>query len=69
LVASRYRSVEYKRSIYVTKDIEAGEVFTKENIRVIRPGYGLAPKFYDLILGKTASKPLKSGTPLAWENL
>jgi pseudaminic acid synthase len=55
---------EFARSIFVVKDIIKGEVFTKENIRSIRPGYGLHPKYYYEILGKTAKMNLKKGTPL-----
>jgi pseudaminic acid synthase len=60
------KSLEYKRSVYVVKDIAAGEPFTKENLRVIRPGYGLLPKFYDTVLGKSAKSDIKAGTPLTW---
>ena len=49
------------------KDIEAGEAFTTENLRVIRPADGLEPKYYDLIVGKKASKAIKAGTPLSWD--
>ena len=54
----------FKRSIYVVEDIKAGEVFTKENLRVIRPGDGLAPKYYGETLGKKAKSDIKKGTPL-----
>ncbi|MDX5482352.1 MAG: pseudaminic acid synthase [Hymenobacteraceae bacterium] len=57
----------FKRSVYAAKDIAAGEAFSKENIRVIRPGLGLAPKHYDELLGKPASKAIKAGTPLSWD--
>ncbi|QCR22998.1 pseudaminic acid synthase [Pontibacter sp. SGAir0037] len=57
----------FKRSIYAARDIEAGEAFTKENIRVIRPGLGLAPKHYEELLSKTAAKSIKAGTPLTWD--
>lgn len=57
-------SLVYKRSIYVTKDIMVGEKFTKENIRVIRPGDGLAPKYWEKVLGKSASVAIKMGQPL-----
>ncbi|MHC2990956.1 N-acetylneuraminate synthase [Pontibacter sp. HJ8] len=57
----------FKRSVYAAKDISAGEPLTKENIRVIRPGLGLAPKHYEDLLGKAASKDIKAGTPLSWE--
>lgn len=58
------KSKAFKRSIYVVKDVNEGDVFTKENVRVIRPGDGLAPKYYDQILGKKSSRKLASGTPL-----
>ncbi len=57
------KSKMFKRSIYVVKDMKAGEKFTKENIRVIRPGDGLQPKFYEEVLGKNAKCDLKRGTP------
>ena len=56
----------FKRSVYAAKDIAAGEVFTKENIRVIRPGLGLAPKHYQELLGKAAKQNIKAGTPFTW---
>jgi pseudaminic acid synthase len=63
------KSLQFRRSIYISKDIKAGEVLTKENIRVIRPGFGLDPKYYDLLLGKQIKRDLKIGTPLSWEQL
>ncbi|RFS17248.1 pseudaminic acid synthase [Emticicia sp. C21] len=61
---SEKKSLLFKRSIYVVKDIKAGELFTEENIRVIRPGDGMAPKYYESLLGKVASMPFKAGTSL-----
>lgn len=55
-------SCQFKRSIYVVKDIKKWEVITKENIRIIRPGYGLAPKFYEEILGKIVTEDIARGT-------
>lgn len=63
------KSLRYKRSIYVVEDIAEGEEFTKENIRVIRPGDGMKPKFFEKVLGKKAKQELKRGTPLSWEIL
>ncbi|MBS1645319.1 MAG: pseudaminic acid synthase [Bacteroidetes bacterium] len=57
------KSINYKRSIYVIKDIEAGEIFTKENLGVIRPGDGMHPKYFDGILGKVSRFALKRGRP------
>lgn len=57
------------RSLFVVKDVKEGEKFTEENVRSIRPGYGLKPVHYKTILGKTASKDIKKGSPLIWENI
>ncbi len=58
------KSLNFKRSIYVVKDISAGEKFTLENIRVIRPGDGMHPRYYETLIGKTASVDVSRGTPL-----
>lgn len=60
-------SLAYKRSIYVAHNIKAGEVFTTQNLRRIRPANGLEPKYYELLLGKQASKDIVAGTPLSWD--
>ncbi len=60
-------SLQYRRSLYVVKDMEAGEVFTRENVRAIRPGNGLAPKHYETILGKQVGRCARRGTPLSWD--
>jgi sialic acid synthase SpsE len=57
------KSLKFRRSIYVVKDIKPGDILTKDNLRVIRPGFGLAPKYYDQLIGKTAAKEVKAGTP------
>lgn len=61
---SERKSLLFKRSIYVVKDIEAGEAFTKDSIKIIRPGDGLQPKYYEGLLGKQSKKALKRGMPL-----
>jgi len=61
------KSRELSRSLFVVKDIKAGEVFTEENIRSIRPSYGLPPKYLKEILGKRATQDIKKGTPLGWK--
>ncbi len=63
------KSVLFKRSIYVSKDIKAGELLSADNLKIIRPANGLAPKYWDVVVGKKASTDLKSGTPLSWDNL
>ena len=59
----------FGRSLFVVKDIKKGEKFTEENVRSIRPGYGVHPKYYDDILGKRVNIDLKAGTPLSMEYL
>lgn len=62
-------SLKFRRSIYVARDIQAGESFTEENIRIVRPGYGLEPKYYPNLLGKVAKKSYKLGTPITFDDL
>ena len=68
LSESEQKSLKFRRSLYVIKDIKKGEKFTSENIRSIRPGFGLHPRYYEEILGKTATKDLKFGIPLKKED-
>jgi len=63
------KSKFFKRSIYVSKDIAVGDVFTNDNLKIIRPGNGLAPKFIDDVIGKKAKVSIKAGTPLNWDIL
>lgn len=60
-------SLKYKRSIYIAKNMKKGEMFTKDNLRIIRPGYGLPPKYFDSFIGKKVKKDTVAGTPLSWE--
>ena len=60
-------SLKFRRSIYISEDMKAGDVFTQNNIRVIRPGYGLSPRYYDLLLGKRINTDTPKGTPVSWE--
>lgn len=61
------KSLVFRRSIYIAKDMMAGEKYTFENLKIIRPGKGLKPSVYELVLGKTASQDIKRGTPLNWD--
>ena len=61
------RAVMRRRSIYIARDLKAGCVLTKENLRCIRPGHGLAPKHYEALLGKAVKCDVKKGTPMRWE--
>lgn len=69
ILPAEQKSLNYKRSLYAIKDISEGEKFSKENVRVIRPGDGLHPKYYDIFLGKTAKKRIAKGTPLTFDLL
>ena len=60
-------SLAFRRSIYVARDVRAGEAFTRDNLRRIRPGFGLAPKHWDEVLGRKAARDVARGTPLAWD--
>jgi len=61
------KSLAFRRSLYVAEDIKAGDMFTTKNIRAIRPGFGLSPKYLDVILGKRCNCDAKKGTPLSWD--
>jgi len=58
-------SLVFRRSLYIIADIKAGEKFTMSNLRAIRPGHGLAPKYIDEVIGKTAKRDISRGTPLS----
>jgi N-acetylneuraminate synthase len=59
-------SLQFRRSLYVVRDVRAGQVLTRAQVRAIRPGYGLPPKHLDRVLGCRAATDLAAGTPLAW---
>jgi N-acetylneuraminate synthase len=66
--SSERGNVKFRRSLYASKDIKQGEMFTKDNIQSIRPGFGLSPKYYEAILGTISQKNIKRGLPLSQEN-
>lgn len=63
------KSLVFRRSIYVAQDIKAGEEFTSKNIRVVRPGKGLHPRFYEILVGKLANKNLPKGWPITFQDV
>jgi len=67
--SSEQGNIKFRRSLYVVKDIPEGSAITPDNVRSIRPGYGLAPKHYDEVLGCVAARDLSFGEPLKWECL
>lgn len=60
-------SLKFRRSLYVVKDMKQGEIFSHDNIRSIRPGFGLPPRYLNMVIGKRASRDVKRGTRLTWE--
>jgi N-acetylneuraminate synthase len=63
------KSLMFRRSIYVAQDMKAGDIFTHENLRCIRPGFGLPPKDIDFLIGKHVGRDVSIGTPMSWELL
>lgn len=61
------KSLQFRRSLYIVEDMKAGDVITEKNMRSIRPGLGLPPKYYDVLLGKTVKVDVKRGTALSWD--
>lgn len=68
VTAKQQLSKVFRRSLFVVKDVAAGEAFTPENVRCIRPAHGLHPKYYEFVLGKIARHAIKAGTPLALDD-
>ncbi|MBQ8261801.1 MAG: pseudaminic acid synthase [Lachnospiraceae bacterium] len=67
LSSAEKESRNTRKSIFVSADIKKGEVLTPENIRVVRPAYGMEPKYYEMVLGKKVKEDLKFGTPLSFD--
>lgn len=65
--AVEQKSLKFRRSLYIATDIKKGDVLTKENLRIVRPGYGLAPKNIDVLLGRKVNQDLQAGTAMKWE--
>ena len=68
-VESEKTSLRFRRSLYVVQNVTAGEAFTTSNVRAIRPGFGLAPKHLQAVLGRTAAHEVERGTPMGWDLL
>lgn len=63
------KSLQFRRSLYIVEDMKKGDTITEKNMRSIRPGLGLSPKYYDVVLGKKVNREVKRGTKLAWDML
>ena len=66
-VEQEKNSRRLRRSVYIVRDLQPGDVLTRENLRCIRPGLGLPPKYYELLLGRSVKSVIKRGTPAAWD--
>ncbi|WP_040952422.1 pseudaminic acid synthase [Gorillibacterium massiliense] len=60
-------SLQFRRSLYIAEDLKEGTILSEKNVRIIRPGYGLSPKFYEYVLGKKLNRDVVKGTPLSWD--
>jgi pseudaminic acid synthase len=63
---SEKKSIQFRRSLYVVQDLKQGDVLTRENVRAIRPGLGLATKYLEVVLGRTVKQDVARGTALGW---
>ena len=59
-------NIIFRKSLFVVEDVKKGEKFTPKNVRSIRPGHGLEPKYYDQVIGQTAAADISRATPLSW---
>jgi N-acetylneuraminate synthase len=60
-------SLRFRRSLYIAQDIKAGDVLTTENLRSVRPGFGLQPKYLDVLLGHKVTRDVRKGEAVKWE--
>jgi pseudaminic acid synthase len=67
LTSKQLKGKEFCRSLYISNDAKAGDIITHQNIKSVRPGFGLHPKYFEQILGKTFSKSVKKGQRLSFE--
>ena len=65
--SSEQDSKKYRRSIYISQDLKAGDILSADNIKIVRPSFGLAPKHYDNVIGQKISYDVTKGTALSWE--
>ena len=67
--AQEAKSLAFRRSLYISRDVKKGEALTPENVRAIRPGFGLAPKWFDVVMNRKAARDIVRGTPVSWDIL
>lgn len=64
---SEQKSLAFRQSVYVARDVAAGTILTREDLRIVRPGHGLAPKHYEMLIGRRAQRDIKAGTATSWD--
>jgi len=69
MTESKRKSKRFSRSLYLVEDVKSGDIITESNMRSIRPGNGIHPKYYNELLGKQILKDTKRGTPLSFNLL
>lgn len=69
LTEKEQKSLIFRRSLYITEDLAAGDALTESNLRIIRPGLGLSPKYFENLIGKRVGRAVRRGTPMSWELL
>ncbi|KAB2876788.1 MAG: pseudaminic acid synthase [Ideonella sp.] len=67
--AAEEKSRVFRRTLYIARDMKAGDVLSEATLRIVRPGFGMAPKYYDTMLGKRINRDAPAGTPLTWDLL
>jgi len=67
ILQEELKSLTFKRSIYIVEDLQEGDVLTDKNIKIIRPGLGMTPKYFQLVIGKRINRDVKRGTALTWD--
>ena len=65
-IEAEKESLVFRRSLYIAQDMKSGDILTPNNLKVVRPGLGLPPKYYDILLGKPIKQDAKMGTPVSW---
>jgi len=66
IIGEEEKSKIFRRSLYIAEDMNSGDIFTKDNLRIVRPGEGLKPKYYDKVLGRKVNCDVKKGHPVSW---
>lgn len=69
LDAKKMKSREFSRSLFISEDVKKGELLTEKNVKSVRPNYGLHPKYYHEVIGKTANRDMQKGTPMDKESV